>query len=90
MCLCFQNSNFINDVIQPEYYRKQLEKAVPIFEVPNPFTIGFIENIRKFQNQIYICVRIFYRPENTINGMFLAHQTDLNCLYYTEKSELLC
>ncbi|KAJ8934705.1 hypothetical protein NQ318_008503 [Aromia moschata] len=78
--------NNTDESLYPEFYRKKADNIKGSnLDTPDPFVIGLIEEIRKEHNDIKMKVRIFYRPENTISSIFLAHVKDLNLVYYTEE-----
>lgn len=77
----------MDDEVYPEYYRKIFDVKNPAEEITQPFCVGQIEDVYTIQksDEIKIKVRIFYRPENTKNSVFLAHEKDLNLVYWTEE-----
>jgi DNA (cytosine-5)-methyltransferase 1 len=84
----FESSDSVKNVdetIYVEYYRKTADIKGSNQDTPEPFCIGQIEDIWEKNKDVKLKVRIFFRPENTKNSVFLAHQSDVNLVYWTEE-----
>jgi hypothetical protein len=75
----------VDETIYVEYYRKTADIKGSNQDTPEPFCIGQIEDIWEKNKDVKLKVRIFFRPENTKNSVFLAHQSDVNLVYWTEE-----
>ncbi|KAK5639618.1 hypothetical protein RI129_012110 [Pyrocoelia pectoralis] len=85
-----QKDTDIDHDLYPEYYRKRSEHLKGSnAETPNPFCIGLIEDIAEISNSVQIRVRIFYRPENTHENVFLSYKKDLNLVYWSVEEKTI-
>ncbi|KRT82621.1 hypothetical protein AMK59_4034 [Oryctes borbonicus] len=84
-------SEDVDHDVYSEYYRKTSDLVKGSnSDTPEPFCIGLIEEITQTSlKEIKIKARKFYRPENTHKGVFLAHQQDLNMLYWSGEEKML-
>ncbi|CAK1554785.1 unnamed protein product [Leptosia nina] len=81
----------VNETEYPEYYRKNSKNIRGSnFGTAEPFCVGYIEDVNislplttyPGPKQIFLKVRILYRPENT-NCRF-PHREDLNLVYWSD------
>ena len=78
-----------NEVIYPEIYRKAKEINLTE-ECPEPFVVAYVENIFSLvggsQKNLFLTVKLFYRPENTrVIKAGDERLFDLQLLYWSEE-----
>ncbi|KAF7281042.1 DNA (cytosine-5)-methyltransferase 1-like [Rhynchophorus ferrugineus] len=76
-------SDYANDSLYPEYYRKKGEVKGSNSNTAKPFIVGIIEDFHS-KKDFSISVRLFLRPED-YNTIFMSSRSYLTQVYYTDE-----
>ncbi|XP_033204996.2 DNA methyltransferase 1a isoform X1 [Bombus vancouverensis nearcticus] len=83
----------VDEDMYPEFYRKSSDHVKSSnFDTPDPFCIGYINEIYVSTNDMLVApsdikikVNKLYRPENTHKNVTLMEQADLNMVYWSDE-----